>query len=78
MKVETIRQRLSGPGPFTIRTSNGHAYHLPHTDFALVARYNILIEEEDGGVEVIDARHVVAIRNDSPPKGSHGGSRRAA
>ena len=77
MKVETIRQRLSGPGPYTIRTSDGHSYLIPHTDFALVGRYNVVFEEEDGAIEVIDPRHIVAVRT-VPPKGKTGSSRRAA
>ncbi len=68
MKVETIRQRLSGPGPCLIRTSDGHSYLIPHTDFALIGRYNIVYEEENGAIEVIDPSHVVSVRT-VPPMG---------
>ena len=62
MNVETIRKRLSKEGPFVVRTSDGEQYTVLHPEFVLVGRHNLVIEDEKGGVDVIDPLHVVAIR----------------
>ena len=62
MNTELIRQQLQGPGPFIIRTSDGKEYLAPHTDFVLVGRANLVIETENGLLDIIDPLHVVSIR----------------
>ena len=62
MNVEVIRRRLSKQGPHIIRTSDGHKYPVPHPDFVLVGRYNIVIEDQQGMIDILDPLHVVAIR----------------
>jgi len=62
MNVTTLRRRLSKAGPFIVRTSDGAEYIVRHPEFVLVGRYNLVIDDEDGGVDVIDPLHVVAIR----------------
>ncbi len=62
MNVETIRKRLSKEGPFIVKTSDGEQYSVLHLEFVLVGRYNLVIEDERGGIDVIDPLHVVAIR----------------
>ena len=62
MNRELIRQRLSGRGPFTIRTSDGKAFTVPHSEFVLIGRRNIVIEDAKGMLDIIDPMHVVSIR----------------
>ena len=62
MNVQTIRKRLSKAGPFLVRTSDGEQYQVLHPEFVWVGRHNLVIEDEKGGVDVIDPLHVVAIR----------------
>jgi hypothetical protein len=62
MNVETIRKRLSQEGPFIVRTSDGEQYTVLHPEFVLVGRYNLVIEDDNGAVDIIDPLHVVAIR----------------
>jgi hypothetical protein len=62
MNTELIRQQLQGPGPFLIRTSDGKEYLAPHTDFVFVGRANLVIETENGLLDIIDPLHVVSIR----------------
>jgi hypothetical protein len=62
MNVETIRRRLSKRGPFIVKTSDGEQYTVLHPEFVLVGRHNLVIEDERGGIDVIDPLHVVAIR----------------
>ncbi len=62
MNRELIRQQLTGRGPFTIRTSDGKEYSVPHPEFVLIGRYNIVVENKEGAFDIIDPLHVVSIR----------------
>ena len=62
MNIQTIRKRLSKEGPFIVRSSDGEKYTVPHPEFVWVGRYNVVIEDEQGGIDVIDPLHIVAIR----------------
>jgi hypothetical protein len=71
MNVQTIRKRLSKEGPFIVRTSDGEKYSVPHPEFVWVGRYNVVIEDEQGGIDVIDPLHVAAIRRVPAAKGKN-------
>lgn len=62
MNRDMIRQQLTGRGPFTIRTSDGKAFTVPHSEFVFVGRRNIVIEDPKGLLDIIDPLHVVSIR----------------
>jgi hypothetical protein len=62
MNRELIRQQLVGQGPFLIRTSDGKAFPVPHPEFVLIGRHNIVIEDARGLLDIIDPLHVVSIR----------------
>jgi hypothetical protein len=62
MNRELIRQQLVGNKPLAIRTSDGRKFAVPHPEFVLVGRQNIVIEDENGMLDIIDPLHVVSIR----------------
>ena len=62
MNRELIRQQLRGTGPFLIRTSDGKQFPVPHPEFVLIGRHNIVIESTSGLLDIIDPLHVVSIR----------------
>ena len=62
MNRELIRQQLVGQGSFLIRTSDGKEFQVPHPEFVLVGRHNIVIEDAKGLLDIIDPLHVVSIR----------------
>jgi len=68
MNRELIRQQLVGQKPLTIRTSDGKEFPVPHPEFVLVGRHNIVIEDENGLLDIIDPLHVVSIRPGSRRK----------
>ena len=72
MNVQTLRKRLSKEGPLVVRTSDGQEYAVPHPEFVWVGRHNLVIEDEQGGIDVIDPLHVVAIRRVPTVKGRNG------
>jgi hypothetical protein len=59
---ELIRRHLAGRGPFLIRTSDGKEFSVPHPEFVLIGRHNIVIEDPKGLLDIIDPLHVVSIR----------------
>jgi hypothetical protein len=77
MNVERVRHRLSEKGPHILRTSDGREYPVPHPEFVLVGRRNIVVEEENGFINIIDPLHVVAIRKGPATKGKNGSSGKA-
>ena len=62
MNRDLIRQQLTGPGPFVIRTSDGKQYIAPHSEFILIGRHNVVIEDARGMLDIIDPLHIVSIR----------------
>ena len=62
MNRELIRQQLAGRGSFVIRTSDGKEFSVPHPEFVLVGRHNVVIEDDNGLLDIIDPLHVVSIR----------------
>jgi hypothetical protein len=63
-----IRHQLIGQKPLTIRTSDGKKFPVPHPEFVLVGRHNIVIEHEKGLLDIIDPLQVVSIRPGSRRK----------
>jgi hypothetical protein len=62
MNRELIRHQLVGNGPYLIRTSDGKEFPVPHPEFVLIGRHNIVIENSKGLLDIIDPLHVVSIR----------------
>ena len=59
---DLIREQIRGPGPFVVRTSDGKEYSVPHPEFVMVGRHNLVIENAKGVMDIIDPMHVVSIR----------------
>ena len=62
MNRESIRQQLVGQGPMIIRTSDGKEYPVPHPEFVLIGRHNVVVEHTKGFLDIIDPLHIVSIR----------------
>lgn len=62
MNMEVIKKQVVGPGPFIIRTSDGKEYTVPHGEFVGYTRHYVMLEDEKGGLDIVDHLHVVAIR----------------
>ena len=63
MSRDLIRKRLAGPGPFVLRTSDGKEFLVPHSEFVLIGRHNIVVEDSKGRLDIIDPMHVVSIQH---------------
>ena len=62
MNPAIIKKQTTGPGPFIIRTSDGLEYRVPHGEFVGFTRDYVYVQDEQGGVDILDPLHVVAIR----------------
>ena len=60
-----IREQLRGRRPLIVRTSDGKQYRVAHPEFVFVGRYNIIIEQPKGLLDILDPLHIVSIR---PPR----------
>jgi len=62
MTVEDIRKRLSGGFvPFTLRTSDGEKFPMPHREFIFLTPRRVVIADRKGYVNVLDPLHIVSI-----------------
>ena len=65
MNRDMIREQLRGRGPLIVRTSDGKQYRVAHPEFVLIGRYNVVIEQRKGLLDILDPLHIVSIR---PPR----------
>jgi hypothetical protein len=64
MNVEKIRKRITGGfRPFSVLTSDGNSYQVPHPEFILVGRSAIAVTDHEGDVIVLDPLHIVALKD---------------
>jgi hypothetical protein len=71
VNVQDIRDRLKGGFvPFTIRTSDGEQFPVPHREFIYVTDKRVVVSTRQGYVNVLDPLHIVSIEEakDLPTK----------
>ncbi len=62
MTIEDIRERISGGFvPFTLRTSDGEKFSVPHREFIFITPKRIVVADRKGYVNVLDPLHIVSI-----------------
>jgi len=61
MNREVILKQLRRRGPLLVRTSDGKEFPIPHPVFVFVGRFNVAIEDERGGMDILDPLHIVSI-----------------
>ena len=63
MVIKDIRKRLTGGFiPFTIRTSDGQSFRVPHKEFVFVTSKRVVVADKQGLVNVLDPLHIVSIQ----------------
>ena len=64
MNIASIRERLTGGfKPFSIVTSDGRAYAVPHPEFILLAPRSLAVVTGNGEITTLDPIHIVAIKD---------------
>lgn len=62
MVIEDIRKRLDGGfTPFTLRTSDGERFPVPHREFIFLTARRVVIADRKGFVNVLDPLLIVSI-----------------
>jgi len=59
---DLIRQHLASRQGAVIRTSDGRQYAVPHPEFVLIGRHNVVVGHPNGCLDIIDPPHIVSIR----------------
>jgi hypothetical protein len=63
MNVEKIRKHLSGGfRPFVLRTSDGHQYQIPHPEFIALGKYDVVVVDRSGDIDILDPLHIVSLK----------------
>ena len=63
MNVEKIRKRLTGGfRPFVLRTSDGREFQIPHPEFIAFNKYDVVVVNPNGEIDILDALHIVSIK----------------
>ena len=74
MNRESIRHVLGARGRSIIRASDGKEYVVPHPEFVLIGRHNVVVEQPNGYLDIIDPLHIVSIRPGAARKKAKAGS----
>ena len=63
MTIDDIQKRLAGGVvPFTLRTSDGEKFSVPHREFIFITQRRVVIADKKGYVNVLDPLHIVSIQ----------------
>jgi hypothetical protein len=75
MNVEKIRKRLTdGFRPFTLRTSDGREFEVPHPEFLAIGKSDVAVVDKDGDINILDTLHIVSIKAVRSRNGTSGGA----
>ena len=63
MSVEKIRKHFTGGfRPFTLRTSDGRKFHVPHPEFIALGKSDVAVVDKSGDINVLEALHIVSLK----------------
>ncbi len=63
MNVQELKKRLIGGfRPFTIRTTDGQEFVIPHPEFLLIGKYSIAVRDKEGFINTLDPLHIVSAK----------------
>ena len=65
MSIKELRgiNRTTPFRPYTVRTTDGDAIHVPHPDFMLVPQVSemVIVVDQEGGKHIVDADHITKL-----------------
>jgi hypothetical protein len=63
MKLEDIRHKVTnGFRPFTLHTSDGREFHVPHKEFIMITKRSVVVADKKGFVDILDPVHITSLR----------------
>jgi hypothetical protein len=63
MNLETIRERVKEFRPFTLITSSGNKYPVPHQDFIFFTVRTVVVATRHGDAVILDPLHIVGLED---------------
>lgn len=61
MNIEQIRKRITGGfQPFILRTAGGRQYSVPHPEFIMFGKFEVVVVDRDGDIDLLDPLHIVS------------------
>jgi hypothetical protein len=63
MNLETIRERVKEFRPFTLVTSSGNKYPVPHQDFIFFTIRTVVVATPHGDAVILDPLHIVGLED---------------
>ena len=74
MNIEKIRKQvIGGFRSFTLRTSDGRQFHVPHPEFIAFGKSDVAVVDKSGDINILEALHIVSLKT---PKSKNGGMTR--
>jgi hypothetical protein len=74
VNVNEIRQRVTGGfKPFSVVTSSGDKYPVPHPEFLFLTPRRVVVSDQEGYMTFLDPLHIVGLED--LPKGRNGHSK---
>jgi hypothetical protein len=65
VNIQDIKRRITGGFvPFTIRTSDGEKFPVPHKEFIYVTDKRVVVSSREGYIAVLDPLHIVCIEEE--------------
>ncbi len=64
VNVQELKKKVSGGGfrPFSIRTTDGQQFVVPHPEFILIGKYSIAVLDKQAFINNIDPLRIVSAR----------------
>jgi hypothetical protein len=63
MNIEKIRKQVTGGfSPFTLRTSDGREFQVPHPEFIAFGKSDVAVVDKRGDINILEALHIVSLK----------------
>lgn len=63
MNLESVRERVKEFRPFTLVTSSGNKYPVPHPDFIFFTTRTVVVATQRGDAAIIDPLQIVGLED---------------
>ena len=71
MNIEKIRKQLTGGfRPFTLRTSDGREFRVPHPEFIAIGKNDVVVVDKRGDINILETLHIDSLKTLKPKNGT--------
>jgi hypothetical protein len=63
MNIEKIRKYVTGGfRPFSIRTSDGRKFPVPHPEFIALGKSDVVVVDKRGDIHILETLHIASLK----------------